>query len=311
MVEVWVGWDAPRSMPDDLRSDRHLLVAIGDIHGRFRRLQGWSERLSAALPLPIRQGLAVGDVEAFRDPDDQRRKATKRVMPAEFAAFADGAASLDFPLAFVGGNNEDFETLAGIPEGGELAPGISFLGRSGVVQLAGLKIAYLSGIHAPRFYDAPLLPPRDAASRKHAGYFRRAEVERLARLRRADVLVLHEWPRGLIRSGFEGGPSPWMGNPISRSLCEKLRPAWVLCGHGHRAWASEWRWSDGTLTRVACLDELTSPEQSLLWMEVDAGHVTRVGFGFDPRPAWEEGRAWGPWCLPESPPKDEAPATSA
>ncbi len=275
-------------MSERLRSDRHILVAFGDIHGRFGRLEGWAERLRTSLPLPVCQGLAVGDVEAFRDAHDQRRKATKRTMPAEFAALADGAGSLGFPLAFVGGNNEDFEALSELPDGGEIAPGITYLGRSGMVELAGLKVAYLSGIHAPRFYDAPLLPPRDAASRKHAGYFRRVEVERLAGMRGADLLVLHEWPRGLIRPGLEGGPSPWMGNPIARALCEKLRPSWVLCGHGHRAWASELRWADGTHTRVACLNELTSPEQSLLWMEIGSGRVERVGFGFDPRPVWQE-----------------------
>lgn len=298
-------------MPHRVGADRHLIVGIGDIHGRFCRLKGWAGRLGETLPLPIGLGLSVGDVEAFQDAADLRRKAHKRSMPAEFAAIAGGASDLGFPLAFVGGNNEDFEALAPMPDGGEIAPGIRYLGRSGVQPLSGLRIAYLSGIHAPRFYDAPLLPPRDMATRKHAGYFRRSEVEHLAGAKGVDLLVLHEWPRGLSRPGVEGGPSPWMGSPVARALCERLRPSWVLCGHGHRAWASELRWADGTCTRVACLDELTRPEHGLLWMEVAGGRVRRVGYGFDPRPAWEEGRAWGPWCIPPSATELEAPANSA
>lgn len=287
-------------MPTRTRADTRLLVGVGDIHGRFRRLVDWVQEVSRERGKPIAQALAVGDVEAFRLADDHRRKAAKRTMPAEFALIADGQEQLPFPLSFIGGNNEDFETLAPLAKGGALAPNVTYLGRSGVREVAGLRVAFLSGIHAPRFLDQPLIPPRDAATRKQAGYFRRVEVERLRRARDVDLLLLHEWPRGLGGQHVEGiaGPSPWMGSPLARSVVEHLRPAWVLCGHSHRAWAAELHWPDGGSTKVACLDQLSRPETSLLWMEAEGREIVRVGWGPGGGTIWEEGRPWGPSVLP-------------
>jgi lariat debranching enzyme len=285
-------------MPHRAPAFPFLVVGIGDIHGRFSRLREWCDELCRVHQVPIALGLSVGDVEAFRDAGDLRRKATKRSMPAEFADFADGTSRLPFPLAFIGGNNEDFEALAPIPKGAELAPGISYLGRSGSRRLSGLKVAYLSGIYAPRFFDAPLAPPLDAATRKHAGYYRRPEVEALRRVRNVDFLLVHEWPRGLAPNAGPEGPSPWMGSPITRRLVHTLRPRWVLCGHGHRPWAAQVDGRDGQVTRVVCLGELESPEESLVWFYVEGGRVRRVGFGFSTEGAWEEGQPWDVTCLP-------------
>ncbi|HSP18509.1 MAG TPA: metallophosphoesterase, partial [Myxococcaceae bacterium] len=104
-------------------SDTALIVGVGDIHGRFHRVRTWLDSLERALDRPVDAVLAVGDVEAFAAPDDHRRKAAKRSMPAEFAAFARGESQMARPFYFIGGNNEDFEGLHALPDGGEVAPG--------------------------------------------------------------------------------------------------------------------------------------------------------------------------------------------
>ena len=67
-----------------------LIVGVGDIHGRFQRVEQWLAQLEEARGRPVDLVFAVGDVEAFTQSEDHRRKAAKRGMPAEFAEYAAG-----------------------------------------------------------------------------------------------------------------------------------------------------------------------------------------------------------------------------
>jgi len=274
-------------------SDTSLIVGVGDIHGRFHRVGGWLDALEQALGRPIDQVLAVGDVEAFAAADDHRRKAAKRTMPAEFAAFAQGEARMSRPFAFIGGNNEDFEALHAMPEGGEVAPGVRYLGRAGEATLAGVRIGWLSGIYAPKWFETPLQPPTTVATRKQAGYFRAPEVERVRGMRDVQLLLTHEWPRGLFAQAAGKPFRPWMGNVHTRGLVDSLHPAWLLCGHSHERLAATLRHREGPPTRVACLDESAEPEGAILWMEWQYGEARRVGWGVDGQVSWTHGQPWG------------------
>ena len=268
-------------------SETSLIVGVGDIHGRFQRVGRWLDALEQALGRAIDAVLAVGDVEAFATADDHRRKAAKRTMPAEFVDFASGESRMSRPFAFIGGNNEDFETLHVMPEGGDVAPGVHYLGRVGEATLAGVRVAWLSGIHAPRWYETPLQPPATVATRKQAGYFRAPEVERLRGAHRVQLLLTHEWPRGLFLR-TEGKPfRPWMGNVHTRALVDTLRPAWLLCGFFHERLAA----TCATTIRPprGLLDEAAEPDGAILWMEWKDGEARRVGWesaagGVEPRP---------------------------
>jgi lariat debranching enzyme len=283
-----------------------LVAGVGDIHGRFRRVESWLDALAAARGREVDLVLAVGDVEAFRVADDHRRKTTKRLMPAEFAEYADGVRTMKRPLYFIAGNNEDFEALHDTPEGLQLAPNVHYLGRAGVKELHGLRVGYLSGIHAPRFYDQPLKRPRSLDTAKQAGYFRVPEVETVMAVRDVDVLLVHEWPRGLPQRAQEQGvpagrtlPSYWIGNPITRRLVETVHPKWVLCGHSHRAFAvTMGGHGSRPATRVACLDQATRPEESVFWMELQGREVVCAGWGTSGEVAWRAGQPWGLGVLP-------------
>ena len=284
-----------------------LVAGVGDIHGRFHRVEAWLDALEQARGRPVDLVLAVGDVEAFRHADDHRRKTVKRLMPAEFAEYADGARAMKRPLYFIAGNNEDFEALHDAPEGLQLAPNVHYLGRAGLKELHGLRVGYLSGIHAPRFYEQPLKRPRSLDTAKQAGYFRAPEVEKVSALRDVDLLLVHEWPRGLPQRvqeqqgapGSRALPSYWIGNPITRRLVETVHPKWVLCGHSHRAFAVTLGGSGGRpVTRVACLDQATRPEESVFWMELQEREVLCAGWGLSGEVAWRAGAPWGLGSLP-------------
>ena len=283
-----------------------LVAGVGDIHGRFRRVESWLDALAEARGREVDLVLAVGDVEAFRVADDHRRKTTKRLMPAEFAEYADGVRTMKRPLYFIAGNNEDFEALHDTPEGLQLAPNVHYLGRAGVKELHGLRVGYLSGIHAPRFYEQPLKRPRSLDTAKQAGYFRVPEVETVMGVRDVDMLLVHEWPRGLPQRAQEQGvppgrtlPSYWIGNPITRRVVETVHPKWVLCGHSHRAFAVTMGGQGGRpMTRVACLDQAARPEESVFWMELRGREVVCAGWGTSGEVAWRAGQPWGLGVLP-------------
>lgn len=291
-----------------------LVAGVGDIHGRFHRVEAWLDALEAARGRPVDMVLAVGDVEAFRRADDHRRKAAKRTMPAEFAEYADGLRQVKRPLYFIGGNNEDFEAVHDSPEGCDLAPNVHYLGRVGVRTVRGLRIAYLSGIHAQRFYEQPLKRPTSLDSAKQAGYFRAFEVERLAHERDVDLLLVHEWPRGLPQRARDEGlpserplPSNWIGNPMTRRLVDTVHPRWVMCGHSHKAFAVTLGGDHGRPpSYVACLDQAARPEEAIFWIQYEGREPLCAGWGVSGAVAWRAGEPWNLTALPPLMPVEDA-----
>jgi lariat debranching enzyme len=293
-------------MPESL-----LVAALGDIHGRFHRVETWLDALEQARGRRVDLVLAVGDVEAFRRADDHRRKAAKRTMPAEFAEYADGVRRVKRPLYFIGGNNEDFEALHDLQGGGELAPGVCYLGRAGLRELHGLRVGYLSGIHAPRFIEQPLKRPTTQDTMKQAGYFRTAEVEQVSALRDVDLLLVHEWPRGIVQRAREENPMPprplpsyWIGNPVTRRLVDMVHPRWVLCGHSHKAFAVTLEGPGRPATRIACLDQAARAQESVFWLEYQGREAMRAGWGTSGDVSWESGQRWDLSSLPPPPPPE-------
>ncbi|TSC31910.1 metallophosphoesterase [Corallococcus sp. Z5C101001] len=290
--------------------DSLLVAALGDIHGRFHRVEAWLDALEQARGRRVDLVLAVGDVEAFRRADDHRRKAAKRSMPAEFAEYADGLRRVKRPLYFIGGNNEDFEALHDLQDGGDLAPDVHYLGRAGLRELDGLRVAYLSGIHAPRFIDQPLRRPTSLDTSKQAGYFRASEVERVSAARDVDLLLVHEWPRGIVQKARDEPPSPprplpspWIGNPVTRKLVDAVQPKWVLCGHSHKPFAVSLESHGRAPSRVACMDQASRPDTSVFWLEFEGREAQRAGWGITGVTAWEAGQRWGLHTLPPGVPE--------
>jgi hypothetical protein len=279
-----------------------LVVVIGDIHGRFHRVREWIAALESGRGRSASLVLAVGDVEAFLHADDHRRKAAKRQMPAEFADYVSGRCAFERPLHFIGGNNEDFEGLHPIPRGGTVAPNLHYLGRVGHQSLAGFSVAWLSGIYAPRYVDKPLLPPTTPDACRQAGYFRHDEVRELDVVSDADILLTHEWPRGLasrhaaasrgIFKDYKAFHTPWIGNQVARMLVDRVRPRWMFCGHSHVPFTSVIRHADGGETRIACLDQASRSDGAVFWTEWLDGRAVLAGWGTSGEPCWREGQPW-------------------
>ena len=285
----------------------HVAI-VGDIHGRFVRVHEWLDRLEGTLGASIDHVFAVGDVEAYADPTRHRERAARRAMAPEFASFADGTRDAKRTIDFIAGNNEDFATLDAYRDGHVFAGGVRYLGRAGLKSFGGMRVAWLSGIFAPRFVDTAIEPPDTADHRKQAGYFRRAELDALAAARDVDIMLVHEWPRGLvararaekhgIHRALRAYRFPWIGNAHTRGLVEQIAPQWLFCGHSHIALATTIEHGDGRETRVACLDQAARADGAIFWFEWFDGAVRRAGWGVDAKPAWRAGEPWNEALTP-------------
>ncbi len=239
-------------------------AVIGDVHGSFR------QAAKAIAKAKRRVGeldavLGVGDLEANRHARDAAGVATgkgHRRWVGEFPQVLRGAIDLGAPLWFIGGDHEPWAALDARGPG-ELAPGVSFLGRAGVRDVAGLKVAYLSGVYG----DASGGDMFNRHGRDERACYVRAEITALERsAERAgavDVFVTHDWPADLL--GEDGDAELAR---LSRVIGAPLH----VCGHRHRAaaasdgdrlvvaladigvaggWAAFERAEDGTITRLA------------------------------------------------------------
>ncbi len=239
-------------------------AAVGDVHGHMDAMvdlvAGWERRSGVELSFVLQ----VGDFEPHRDERDLATMAApaKYRKLGDFAAFHSGARLFPWPVHFIGGNHEPYGYLDLIPEGAAVARDCHYLGRVGMVELGGLRVAGLSGIYREEsFASRPSIGEIGVRSNKEYIGFTEAEIARLLDLGRVDVLLLHEWPSGIIAEGdastfeerrrsmrFDG-----IGNEHVRMAIDLLEPSLVLCGHMHMAYRSTILHPSGRRTSVCCL----------------------------------------------------------
>lgn len=253
-------------------------AAVGDVHDHFgemtRQLHAWSATTGHTLDFVLQ----VGDLQANRHAADLETMAAplKFRHLGDFHLLWERGEALPWPFYFIGGNHEPYGWLDQHPDGAALMPNLHYLGRAGRVSIGGLQIAGMSGIYSAARHSESRPPVKDILnqSRKLYTSYNDADVVRAADFGHTDILMLHDWPQGVLA----GQPaSDWsrlkhsgaLGNSRSatdsladfgsfygRFLIDTLRPALVFCGHMHCPHEAAFRHSDGTGTRVICLAEV-------------------------------------------------------
>ncbi|MER5327104.1 metallophosphoesterase family protein [Streptosporangium roseum] len=245
------------------------VLVVGDVHGEFELLAAWAA-VVRQVHGPLDAILAVGDVEPNRDEADAAgvHGPVKYRKVGDFPLLCEGLLDLGAPLYFIGGNHEPWPALDDAGPGW-WSDGTYFLGRAGVADVAGLRVAFLSGIHSPRVTDVPKAR-RDTI--KERTYYTAEELEQVSRAaRRAgqiDILLTHDWPSGAT------GPhrATPVGRPELRALSERLRPRWHFCGHMHH----RHRAAIGP-TEVVCLGQVRSGSAAFAVVERNpAGQLVLV-----------------------------------
>jgi lariat debranching enzyme len=259
-------------------AQRLTFAAVGDVHGQMhamvRLLQGIEHKLGRALDFVLQ----VGDFEPHRHEDDLATMAApqKYRKLGDFAAFHEGAAAFPWPVWFIGGNHEPYGFLDTMPLGGHVTEQCRYLGRVGAIDLAGLRVVGLSGIYDEGTYREGR-PPNQAiraTSLKSNVGFTEDEVQRAAELGPADVLLLHDWPSGLIAAPSLAEVAMKqrtvsyreVGNAPARMLIELLRPKVVFCGHMHERRRAEVT-LPGASVPVHCLASMHEGKEAIAVFE--------------------------------------------
>ncbi|MDQ4075347.1 MAG: metallophosphoesterase [Chloroflexota bacterium] len=249
-------------------------AAVGDIHGDHVLLVERLDEVIGELGRPLDFVLQVGDFEPTRDEADLATIAgpESRRKLGSFHRVLSGELHYPSEVIFIGGNHEPYGWLEEFPEGGEMVPGIYYMGRAGVIERAGLRIAGLTGIHSPKRYELPI--PEEWSHRKtllkEPTYFREPHVERLLAEEPVDILLTHDWPS----SHF--GP---FGNPQSRMLLNTLQPYLHFVGHMHRPARKRVVHDSGRETRIIALNHVGFGKGDIVVFRWDGEELEEVNEG--------------------------------
>jgi len=232
--------------------------------------------------------LQAGDFEPIRHADDLRTMAApaRYRQLGDFPAYWAGERDFPRPVYFIGGNHEPVIFLNERPEGFTLCANCTYLGRAFAGTIHGVRVCALSGIFHPEKFTLPLPVPdrkRQLSPREYS-YFREAHVEFLLDQPGADVLVLHEWPAGVVAASdadeFERLRRSLrydaVGNEWAQLLVEHLQPALVIAGHMHHSYRTTVRTAgddaigDGGGTLFAALNKVGDGPGALAVFELDA-----------------------------------------
>lgn len=258
-----------------------ILAGIGDVHGHQAAAIALVEAAARRFGVAVSQALQVGDFEANRDDRDRVGRAPGAQL-GDFPRLASGSLALPWPLWFIGGNHEPWTWLDALPAPCKIAPRCRYLGRSGSAPCGDLHLAWLSGIVSPRWSSQERPAAGPGVLWKRATYIAPSDLAPLAQLARIDVLLVHDWPRGLVARGAPspfpaGGPPPWaVGNALARALVDRLRPRLVLCGHLHVPYRTTLRHADGSTTLVRCLDAVGNGPGAVAIVRIDRDTLTEL-----------------------------------
>lgn len=223
-----------------MNADARVIAVVGDVHGRWAELAAQLEIACSFLEEGERLDaiLQVGDAEATRDEQQLQEVFAKpdRHRLGDFHRVVSGEIALPSPFFFIGGNHEPWRSLDAnggeVRGGAPIARDVRFLGRSGAVQVAGMTVAFLSGIRRPSGPTLQTAAEREAlGSTCEHGYYVQDEADELGRVPHADLLLTHDWPTG---SGFVHKTAP-AGDDVVADAVRRLRPIASFHGHMHRS----------------------------------------------------------------------------
>ncbi len=211
------------------KEESSIILGVGDVHGHWDYLAQYMKQIKSYYGR-LDGVICAGDAEALRNETDLRgvNGPVKYRTLGTFPQVMDGTISLVAPVWFIGGNHEPYPELDKHGPG-KWGPNVVYLGRSGIAEILGMRVAYLSGIYSPKVSEGKAM---DRHSPKERSYWVKDELENLikqGKKHHIDLLVTHDWPTHL---GVDRNQNP-TGNADMERLCLKLRPTMYICGHMH------------------------------------------------------------------------------
>lgn len=199
------------------------ILVIGDVHGHLDRMV---ELLQSDT---FDFALQVGDFGAYLPTGNlSALPPHRRTELGQFAEYFEKQNLFPVPTYFCKGNHEDFDLLAKYENGGAVMPNLHFVPNGKVIEIQGLRIAFLGGNFSSRWFDQPV--PKNCQSQKILGYLRKSEIALVkADVGKIDILVTHE---PSFAPQFTGDRK--YGCAAIHDLIEAVRPRFAFSGHIHK-----------------------------------------------------------------------------
>ncbi|ETM42453.1 hypothetical protein L914_11927 [Phytophthora nicotianae] len=236
------------------------VAVVGCAHGMLDDIYATVDFVNEMDPEnPVELLLCCGDFECMRNIRDLETLACPpkyRALHA-FHRYYKQEKTAPVLTIFVGGNHEASGYLKELHYGGWVAPNMFYLGAAGVVKVAGLRIAGLSGIYKQQHYTAGRFEsmPFDNNTMRSVYHVRELEVFQLSHVQQIDktplgVFLSHDWPRGIEQYGnipqllrrkpfFEQDiRTNTLGSPAGEFLMFQLRPQYWFAAHLHVKFAA-------------------------------------------------------------------------
>lgn len=243
--------------------------------------------------------ICCGDFQATRNLSDLECMAVsdKYKDICTFYKYYSGEKKAPVLTIFIGGNHEASNHLQELPYGGWVAPNIYYLGYAGVIQVAGVRIAGLSGIYKSQHWMQGRYekPPYTDSTIRSIYHIRNLEVFRLKQLSgKIDIFLSHDWPAGVTKYGDEDTllkQKPFfkddienntLGSPPGMELLECLYPSYWFSAHLHCKFAALVPEKGGArVTKFLALDKCLPKRKFLQVLEVRSQEDGLIQLDYD------------------------------
>jgi lariat debranching enzyme len=205
------------------------IAVSGDWHKRDRDIYGVLKTWEKNRHKKIDAVLCTGDLDAVVHRDEEEADIDSLILEYAF-----GRRKAPMPTYFISGNNDEYDYLNRFRQGGFIAPNFYYLGRNGMVDVKGIKIAGLSGVFRKDMYQLPL----DAYPNfLEWQFYREQEIAEIMKYK-ADIVLFHNWIKPF--SSIENSDIP-LGFPKSQrrdtqdnhllEVVQAMQPRYVFMGH--------------------------------------------------------------------------------
>ncbi|KAK0446682.1 lariat debranching enzyme, C-terminal domain-containing protein [Armillaria borealis] len=287
----------PLRSPRRYYSTKTLKVAVeGCCHGKLDDIYKQVASMERKGKYKVDLLLICGDFQATRNAQDLECMAVppKHKHLNDFPKYYTGQKTAPILTVFIGGNHEASNYLAELHYGGWVAPNQYYLGRSGCIQVNGVRIAGASGIYAEKQYENGYFEklPYNQHALKSIYRIRQYDIRKLSLLTNPHVFLSHDWPQGIIEHGDLAAllrAKPAFTSEIAdgtfgalplMDLLKALQPEWWFAAHMHALFKATVK-HDDSVTNFTALDKCLPRRKCLEVIDVPAMAGT-TKLTFDP-----------------------------
>ena len=227
------------------------IIITGCIHGSMDKMYKDIKDYSSSNNKKIDLVLCTGDFESLRTKNDlEFLSCPERYREmGDFYKYYTSKSTAPYLTIFIGGNHEASNFLEQNYYGGWVAPNIYYLGRSGVINVKGIRIAGVSGIFNKYDYYRGNFEKSEEeikGDKKSIFHLREFEIAKMSHIKnKIDIFMTHDWPTNIISDGdkeyisnlypqnrdaiYEGT----IGSFPGEFILKYLKPNYFVCGHMH------------------------------------------------------------------------------